>query len=421
MSRKDFTLNNGMRVMLEETGHRRAYATLRVRCGSAHELSGEEGLAHFLEHCIMKGGTKNYTSETVRELRSDFAHMNACTGIGNTEIYGSMISGKLPDFLKLSSEIAFSPKLEIEHVEHERQRVLREMADYKGSPSYKDMRDHIEFLFKDHPMKKPILGKESVIRSASSEDLRKFHSRGYNASNMNLIIAGGIPDGTLELICSEFGKYPKGNRLEISMPILSPLEKKRIFKRHAPELYNSDCPEDSSAQLFINLVTAPLSHPDNYAVSMMAYILGGPTVNSRIFSKVSEEMGAAYSISSSYDGTNNNGIIDIRGNIQSGMLEEAIDAIFSEMKTLREELVPEKDVLQAINHGVYWLDSGLETIEGKVSEMQKIMNYGVSTEDNIRELKKVTPEAVRDVARKYLPASRENGKYAMMIRDPLVK
>jgi hypothetical protein len=75
----EYELDNGLFVVLQRTPTRTVAGKLRVHHGALHEEEGEEGLAHFLEHNLISGGTEKYTPEEVDELRVTFGNFNAYT------------------------------------------------------------------------------------------------------------------------------------------------------------------------------------------------------------------------------------------------------------------------------------------------------------------------------------------------------
>ena len=67
---REYRLDNGLYVALQETPTKTIAGRLRVKYGSLHEREGEEGLAHFLEHTLMTGGTKNIVQNKQIELEA---------------------------------------------------------------------------------------------------------------------------------------------------------------------------------------------------------------------------------------------------------------------------------------------------------------------------------------------------------------
>ncbi len=418
---REFKLDNGLHVMLQNTPTQTISGRLRVNFGALNEQSGEEGLAHFLEHTLITGGSTNYSPEETDRVRGTFGSYNAMTGLDRTFFPVDMLSEDLGLYLNFVSDITFNPRLDATRFEEERQRVFREISDAKSNPSFKDNQAYQDAFFGEgSPHTYFVLGNEEVIRSVTPEQMRAFQTRGYGAANMDLILVGNLPDDVEELVHRNFGDKPAGDNTKFQFPKNPDLEDRTLIHTHAPELYNQDRPQESSAQLSIGIV-APTETADNsYAVGMLAQILGGDG-NSRLFQTVSQRKGLAYDVGSQYTGQNNLGSIYVGGSIQSTRADEAIDAIFEEMKGMQERLVSEKELDRLKRNSRYGIAKTFETNEGHVNAIETKYDKGLTPGVHLAKVDAVTPEDVQRAAQVYLPKDRLQGKYVLMLRDPLKK
>src|SRR3989344_2469051 len=418
---REFKLDNGLFVALQETPTQTVSGRLRVWHGALNEEKGEEGVAHFLEHTIMNGGSQKYDPERADEIRGMFGSFNAFTGLERTFFPVGMLAENSQLFLEYVSDATLNPRFEASRVEEERQRVLRETADTKSNPGFKDNKAYVEAFFgKNSPHIYFILGSEAVVGSASIDTLRGFHERGYHPNNMDLILVGALPKNIEDLVQVNFGQFPPGNGKKVEFPRNPKLDEITILHTYAPELYNHENPEQSSAQLSISLVAPTETDEDSYAVSMLVDILGGDA-NSRLFQSVSQRKGLAYGIWTQYDKSNNRGGIYIGGSVQSVRVSEAIDAIFEEMAKLRTDLVSQESLERLKRNSRYNIAKTFETNAGHVNAIELRMDKGLTPEYHLERMEAVTPEKIRDAAVKYLPQNRTDGKYVLNLRDPLKK
>src|SRR3989344_2060920 len=89
---QEYKLNNKLVVALQNTSTQTIAAKLRVNYGSSHEEEGEEGMAHFLEHCLVTGGSSKFDPIEADKIRGLFGYSNACTNIGRTLFVGEMLA-----------------------------------------------------------------------------------------------------------------------------------------------------------------------------------------------------------------------------------------------------------------------------------------------------------------------------------------
>ncbi len=416
---RTFTLDNGLVVALQNTPTQTISGRLRVHYGGLHEREGEEGLAHFLEHTVMKGGGREFSPDAAEETMGTLGAIDATTNTHETRFMAGMLAEDLELYLNFISDVVFDPRFDPDRVNQERQRVLREIADAKSNPGFQDQNDIRNALYGlNSPYNHFVLGKEEVITRATPEDLKAFHQRGYGASNMDLILVGGLPQNVEELVVQFFAGKLKGNKTKYVFPRNQELEGKIIIHKPAKEWLNIQSPESSSAYLGITFTAPTAKEKDYYAVEILNQILGG-NANSRLFRRISQEMGFAYAIESYYTAEDNAGVMGISGSIQATRVEEAIEAIFQEMDGLKEKLVNGAEIAKIKSKKLYRLAEYLGNDRGRMEGIEIELDTGLTPELHSQRIEAVTPEMIREAANKYFPKNREFGRYVLFLKDPL--
>jgi len=415
---REYKLENGLVVALQTTPTQTIAGNLRINFGAFHEKKGEEGLAHFLEHCLVTGGSRKYNPEESDEIIGNLGYLNAATDIGKTEYQVKMIPEDLEQWLDFISDSLFNPRFDKKRVEGERLRVLQEIRDEKSSPEYKWRILVNKAFYREHPGGIFVSGREEVIKTADIGRLRDYYSRGYSVNNMDLILVGNLPKNIENLIGKYFGKQIAGENTRVIFPQLKPLNKKTIFHISAPGLYNEENPAESSADISLSFVTVPDNHPNSFIIRIIGNILGGSNINSRFFKILGLEKGLAYNIYTSYDGSYNTGNFGISATIPSGRLDESINAISQEIKRLEEGIGEDelKRCKKSLKYSIAeTFDSNLECIY----LIERKLDYGLTPEFILSFFDSITPEKVREIANKYLVSGIKNEKYVLAIRDPL--
>ena len=132
---KQYNFDNGLTVALLDIPLLTTFSCVRVHAGSAHEEKGEEGLAHFIEHCLINSGSEKYLPTDLDNILSNLGYTNAVTRCGDTLFYCQMLPEDIEIWLDVISDIVFNPKFDLARVNSERQTVLREIADWKSDPA----------------------------------------------------------------------------------------------------------------------------------------------------------------------------------------------------------------------------------------------------------------------------------------------
>jgi predicted Zn-dependent peptidase len=254
------------------------------------------------------------------------------------------------------------------------------------------------------------------MAKATPDDLRAFHARGYHANNMDIVLVGNLPKGVEDLVRKYFEGKPTGEGRKFEFPPIAPLERQVVIHTSAPELYNNDSPEHSSAHFSLSFLVPSTLHEDSYALSILTCILGGDT-HSRLFKAVSQCKQLAYGIGSSYETTYNKGVIKISGNIISKRQGEALETIFDEMEKLKSQPVNSTEIERIKRNWRYLIAKQFEANRGYIKEIERKIDYGQTTQQFLEEINRITPKKIMEVANRYLPS--RDGNYVLLIRDPL--
>jgi len=418
---EDFKLDNGLHVALQNTLTNTIAGRLTINQGTVHEGPGEEGLAHYLEHCLAHGSTRKYSVDKMRMKEFMFGAFNATTSHDRTTFYGDVLAEDFESFLEFVSSMTVEPGFDQKTIEEERQRILREISDERSNPKYSDMRDlRGAMLGEDHPLLKEILGEGGVIRSAMGRDLRAIHKRGYVGGNMGLILVGGIPKNCAQLVQKYFKDVPTGHNGRFEFPYIESMKERSVLHSAAPDLLIRTAPKESNSMIYLGIVVPPRSHEDWATLVTLGNIIGTGT-SSRLYKSISQEKGLAYQIGGSYNGDNNIGKIVISGSVIAERQEEVIDLIFEEFKKLREVSVRWDELEIKKKGGRYKIAKLFEGNDDRLNAIDYMIRDGKTPESLLSDLEAVTPDKILEISRKYLPGSRDDNRYALLIRDPLKK
>ncbi len=416
---REYRLKNGLVVALQNTPTQTIAAKLRVNYGSSNEIDCEDGMAHFLEHCLVTSGSQKYTPQAADKIREYFGSSNAFTNTGRTFFVADFLAEDIVRWLDYVSDHVLRPRFDEERVNTERKRVIREIADFKSSPEYLSNIEFSALLYRGHPKGRFVLGKEEVVRNADYNKIRAFHGRGFHPNNMDLILVGGLSANIEELIEENFGRFSEGENTRKNFPELEPLIEKSVVQRPAPEILNSGNPDESSAQVFF-ACSAPIdNHLDIYAARTMSQILGGDAY-SLLFQNLSHRRGLAYHIGSSYSGNYNAGSLHVEAKVPARRINESLEALFESIQEMRTQKVDD-NVVERVKRSVkYHFASALESNDGHTSAIERRLDDNLNPEDSIHGYNQVTPDRVLEVANRYLP-DKDEGKYILFIKNPLMK
>ena len=130
-----FTLSNGMRVVYLHANAQVAHLGVTVLAGSRFEQPHENGLAHFLEHCIFKGTSNRKTFHVLSRLDSVGGELNAYTAKEELCVYASFSKEHIVRASELLSDIMLNSNFPDKEIKKEKEIIIDEINSYLDSPS----------------------------------------------------------------------------------------------------------------------------------------------------------------------------------------------------------------------------------------------------------------------------------------------
>jgi predicted Zn-dependent peptidase len=151
-------------------------------------------------------------------------------------------------------------------------------------------------------------------------------------------------------------------------------------------------------------------HPDRFALDLLNVILG-EGMSSRLFLELRERKGLAYDIHSHVSYYRDSGSLSIYAGVDPKKLESAIDAIIREIVSLRDEPVPEAELVKAKEMGKGRLMLRMEdtrSVAGWMGGQELLTNQIFTLDEVIEKVDAVTAGDIRNVARKLFLTSKIN-------------
>ncbi|XP_036387073.1 cytochrome b-c1 complex subunit 1, mitochondrial-like [Megalops cyprinoides] len=216
------TLENGLRIASEESGHSTCTVGVWIGCGSRYETERNNGAGFFLEHMAFKGTKKHPQSALEKEVESMGAHLSAYTSREHTAFYMKTLSKDLPKAVELLSEVVQSSSLSESDLERQRGVVLRELEEVEGSLQDVCLDLLHATAYQGTPLGHSVLGPSQNARTLNREDLVEFVNTHYKAPRMVLAAAGGVNHSELVDLAKQHFSTVSFEYEEDAVPVLSP-------------------------------------------------------------------------------------------------------------------------------------------------------------------------------------------------------
>ena len=283
------TLANGLplhRVSIE--GTRAVTVLVAFDAGARTEQPEENGMAHFLEHLVFKGGEKFPHYRDVNETAERLGGMlNAYTSHDLVAFHITCRAETAMEAIDLLTDFVGRPRIDADELDRERGVVIQEIQRYKDQPSAVASELIDVAAFGDHPLGRSVLGPEEHLRTFSREAMVGFRERRWAGARGGAFVVGNLehvpPDGAVGELFERFPALPEPEPYE-EAPALKPrplVEQRDSNQSHLRMLYRPGLEARDPAS--------------RAALTIYATLLGG-SMGSRLFDEIREQRGLAYSV-----------------------------------------------------------------------------------------------------------------------------
>jgi len=400
---KKTVLQNGLRVILIPMAQSLSASVLiLVEAGSEYETKNINGLSHFLEHMMFKGTTNRpRVGQIAEELAGLGAQSNAFTSQEYTGYWAKAEKHKLPKILDIVSDLYLNPIFNPEEIEKERGVIIEEINMYEDTPMRKVGEVFNSLLYGDQPAGWDVAGKKEIIGKVSKSDFVKYRGAHYIPNKTVLVVAGNFNEkSALRQIKSYFDGLKRKGKIA--------KEKTKEFQKK-PAIF-AKFKESDQSHLVLGVRAFDIFDGRRYALQVLADVLGGG-MSSRLFKKVREELGAAYYVNAGVDLFLDHGYFAASAGVDHAKIEKVISAILREMKRLKEEPVPEKELQRSKDHLVGNLILSLETpdeLAGFYGEQEILTRKTLTPKVLVGRIQEIQARELRDVARTIFRAEKLN-------------
>ncbi len=211
----EYQLDNGLRVLIfPDNSQSKVTVNMTVLVGSRQEGYGETGMAHLLEHMVFKGTPTH--PKIPKELQDHGAQFNGSTSVDRVNYYETLSASdeNLEFAISMEADRLVNSTIKKEDLESEMTVVRNEFERGENSPQGVLMKRIEAAAYEWHNYGKPTIGNRSDIERVPVENLRAFYKKFYQPDNIVLIVAGKLDEKkTLGLVQKYFGAIPRPTRV----------------------------------------------------------------------------------------------------------------------------------------------------------------------------------------------------------------
>ena len=391
----EWLLPNGLRVVGERLPYLRSVSIgAWMHVGSMMEEQAESGLSHFLEHMVFKGTEKRTARQIAEEMDAVGGQLNAFTGRDCTCFYAKVIDENLELAVDILADLVINATMDETELEKERGVILEEISMDEDSPEdlVHDMLQAAQFG--EQSPGQPILGPADQIAAYTRDDLLNFRKKHYAPKETVVALAGNYdPDKVLAWVTEYFGGW-ENEIAPVETPDWQVLTGVNAIR------------EKDTEQMHICMGFPGMAYGTEgvYPLAVANNILGG-AMSSRLFQRIREDLGLAYSVYSYPNTYKGVGTFGLYAGVSPKNAELVLQEIRAELDKFVTEGITEKEFRDSVTQLRSGYLMGLESPGARMQGLGRstlLRGKPLSHEATLAAIEAVTMEKVMEVARDVL-------------------
>ena len=401
------TLANGVRILSKRMPHAHSVSMgVWVNVGARDEPAEENGLSHLIEHMIFKGTQKRSAYQIAKEFDAIGGHTNAFTSFENTCYHARVLDAHLDTMVDILSDIFLNSLFDEKELEKERPVIIQEISMVEDNPE-----EYVHVLssnayWGDNPLGRSIMGtRENIIRF-DSDVIKSFFQRFYQPEYILISVAGNVEHQRIvDLLSPAFESAPTGDNLP-----------HRITPAGCPQI-NLHGRELEQVHICLGTRGIPITDPRRYAFSLLNTIFGG-NMSSRLFQRIRERRGLAYSVYSFISSYVDTGMFGAYVGVTPDKALEATGLILGEMQKLSQVPVDEAELNDAKNYTKGNLLLASESVDNQMVRLaQNEINFGyhIPMQEVVDKIEAIRSSDIIDLAKTLF----RSDQYALTTLGPI--
>ena len=385
-----------MQIVHRTTHSPVVYVGLMVGAGTRHEAPNENGMAHYIEHCVFKG-TQHYTArQLINQIEGIGGEINAYTTKEETTFYSATLRQHFRSTLHLLADMVLHPTFNKKETDKEVAVILDEIESYNDSPSELIYDDFENLVFEGSSLAMPILGTKKTLKHISKSpnialDWMKKH---YRPERIVLFVLGDVsPQQVLKSAEKELSSLNPSSCEEALTP---PFRERtdvgisRTYRRHTHQTH-----------IMLGSYAYPIGHPKQLTMYLLNNILGGGSMSSRLYLSLREKYGLVYNIDSQAVPLSDTGYWNIYLACEPQHKDQCLELCHKELKQLRDTTLTSSQMQRALRQLEGQMAIAAENQENNALAMAKQMLYhhhAPEWQETFARIQTITSTQLQDVA-----------------------
>src|SRR6058998_800693 len=391
-------LPNGLTIVVQED-RSAPVASVQAWCATGSIDEDQHlgaGLSHILEHMLFKGTKTRRANEIAQKIQDVGGYINAYTSFDRTVFWIDVPKDGVSTALDILADAMMNSTLPPEEYQKEQEVIRREFAMGMDDP------DRVAGLllfgtaYQRHPYRFPVIGEIEIYNQLTQEQVMQYYKTRYVPNNLTFIVAGDVDaEKVRQQLADLFKPYPEQSLKPLFIPTEPPqLGRREVHQEFATEL----------THLSLAWHIPEVTNPDVPALDLLSTILGDGR-SSRLYRRVREEAGLAFSISAFSYTPGDPGLFGVDATLDPRKREAAEQLALHIVDDVKHAGVTADELAKAKKIALSHHLGTLTTMQGQASDigsnwfLTRNLNF---SRDYLDVVQKVTLDDIKRVAATYL-------------------
>lgn len=289
---KKTVLDNGITILTDYMPHAYSVAVgVWVPRGSRHEAKDEYGLSHFYEHLVFKGTEKRSALEIAHAIEDKGGNLEAYTTRQETGFYAQIERSHLPLAVDVIADMLMHPRMDKKEMEKERRVIVEEIHSYDDIPEeiVGDVFNAIHF--KGCGIAHSITGTVKQVKALTHRQMLKYREQVISEIPLLICASGKVDHEELVQLCAK----------KFAQKKCSGVLPADIYRAHnSVKVVQKQDIAQSNLFWGLSFDRNLMDERGRCALSLFNVAMGAGMA-SRLFQKIREDKGLAYSVYSTAD------------------------------------------------------------------------------------------------------------------------
>ncbi len=389
-------LDNGLTVLLKED-HRAGVVAFHAAAhgGIRQETPEKNGISQLFSQMWTKGTKNRSEADMIRDVESRGASVGGFAGRNSFGLSMQVLSDDLTFAVDLLADLIDGPLLSFHAMQEEKEKQYTAIEQRDEDVRESTLMLLRKTLYTKPPYNMDSLGSKASVQNITLPDVKDFYKQYVRPNNMVISIFGDFNLADLKArVQRVFGRFKRGDvHLKVS-------DEDAIKETR----HNEQVLDKEQAMVMYGFLAPPVASPDRWPMEISDTALAGG-LSGRLFVKVRDQLGKAYTVASYYIPGTDSGKIVLFVLTTNEKIDSVKEIIQKELEDLAN--APMSDVelknVKMYTQATYKMALSTPAALGSTSTLNELYGLGYAFHEEFeRRIEEVTADDVRRVAKKYL-------------------